>query len=130
MDRELNRNDLRAHRHVVVRDSGSRRDATPLSLDAKQRWTVSHMATSIEAVRSGYGFCWLPEERIRDELARGQLKPLPLREGHERLLPLYLIFADRDSAGPGLLRLVELLREHVRESCAARGAASSPAEAE
>lgn len=126
LDRPLNRDDLRAHRHLVVRDSGSRRDATPLSMDAKQRWTFSHMATSIEAARSGYGFCWLPEERIRDELARGLLKPLPLREGHERLLPLYVIFADRDSAGPGLLRLVELLRDNVRESCAARGVPLPP----
>lgn len=126
LGRSLNRDDLRAHRHLVVRDSGTRRDATPLSMDAKQRWTVSHMATSIEAARSGYGFCWLPEERIRDELARGQLKVLPLREGQERTLPLYLIFADRDSAGPGLLRLVELLRENVRESCAARAAILPP----
>lgn len=126
LGRTLGREDLRAHRHLVVRDSGSRRDATPLSLEAKQRWTFSHMATSIEAARSGYGFCWLPEERIRDELERGLLKPLPLREGHARLLPLYLIFADHDSAGPGLLRLAELLRDTVAAECARRDAAPLP----
>lgn len=118
----LDRDDLRAHRHLVVRDSSSRRTNTPLSLDAKQRWTVSHMATSIEAARSGYGFCWLPEDRIREEIATGQLKPLPLREGQERILQLYLIFADRDSAGPGLLRLVELLRDNVAKACSERAA--------
>ena len=121
LDRPLGRADLRAHRHLVVRDSGSRRDASPLSLDAKQRWTVSHMATSIQAARSGYGFCWLPEDKIRDELASGSLKVLPLREGQERVLTLYLIFADRDYAGPGTLRLVDLLRETVKAECALRG---------
>lgn len=120
LKRSLSRADLRAHRHLVVRDSGSRRDATPLSLDAKQRWTVSHMATSIEAACSGYGFCWLPEERIRKELADGVLKVLPLREGQERVIQLYVIFADRDYAGPGTLRLVELLREMVSSECARR----------
>lgn len=120
LGRPLGRADLRAHRHLVVRDSGSRRDASPLSLDAKQRWTVSHMATSILAARSGYGFCWLPEDKIRDELAGGLLKVLPLREGQERVLTLYLIFADRDYAGPGTLRLVELLRETVAAECTLR----------
>lgn len=119
LKRPLSRADLRAHRHLVVRDSGSRRD-TPLSLDAKQRWTVSHMATSIEAARMGFGFAWLPEDKIRDELAAGTLKPLPLREGKERIATLYVIFADRDYAGPGTLRLVELLRETAAQECARR----------
>ena len=41
----------------------------------------------------------LPEERIRDELKSGALKPLPMREGGERFVELYLIFAD-----PGQIR--------------------------
>jgi hypothetical protein len=48
---------------------------------------------------------------IREELARGALKPLPLREGAERHATLYLVFPDRDYAGPGAQRLAELLRE-------------------
>lgn len=119
--------DLRQHRHLVVRDSGSQPSATPASVDAKQRWTFSHMATSIEAMRAGHGFSWLPEDKIRNELATGALVPLPLSGAQERLVALYLIYADRDSAGPGLLRLVELLRENVASTCAARGPqASSP----
>lgn len=109
--------DLRQHRHVVVRDSGSQRNTTPPSLDAKQRWTVSHMATSIEALRSGYGFAWMPQDKIRHELASGVLVPLPLEGAQERRVALYLIYADRDSAGPGLQRLVELLRENVANAC-------------
>lgn len=122
LGRALTQTDLRAHRHIVVRDSGSQRAKTPLSLEAKQRWTVSHMATSIAAVRAGHGFAWLPEDKVASELASGALKPLILGGAQERIGALYLIYADRDSAGPGILRLVELLRDNVATTCAARGA--------
>jgi DNA-binding transcriptional LysR family regulator len=110
LDRALTMRDLRAHRQLVVRESSPER-ASPPSMEASQRWTFSHMATSIEAARSGYGFSWFPEERIREELAAGTLKPLRLREGGERYADLYLIFADREHAGPATLRLAELIRE-------------------
>ena len=113
LGRPLTPEDLRVHRHLVVRESSSAR-STKLSLQARQRWTVSHMATSIMAVRAGYGFAWLPEERIREELAAGSLAPLDLREGAERFAQLYLEFADRDAAGPGALRLAELLTQSTR----------------
>jgi len=116
LGRKLTMRDLRAHRQLVVRESSPERAAAP-SMEAAQRWTVSHMATSIEAARSGYGFAWLPEERIREELKAGALKPLPLREGGERYADLYLIFADREHAGPATLRLAEITRETVAKEC-------------
>ena len=108
--------DLRAHRQLVVRETGHDR-STRTSVEATQRWTVSNMSTSIIAARSGYGYAWLPEYRIRDELEAGTLQPLPLREGGERFVQLYLVYADRDAAGPGTLRLAELLRESVAAAC-------------
>ncbi|MGH8727607.1 MAG: LysR family transcriptional regulator [Burkholderiales bacterium] len=116
LGRKLSINDLRRHRQLMVRESGTRRD-TPASMEATQRWTVSNMATSIEAARSGYGFAWLPEEKIRDQVAAGTLKTLPMREGSERFAQLYLVFADRDHAGPGTLRLAEIIREQVASEC-------------
>ncbi len=125
--RPLTLRDLRGHRQLVVRESDTRR-ATRLSLDAPQRWTVSHVATSVLAASLGHGYGWYPDERIRRELADGTLKPLPLAEGGARYAELYLVFADRESAGPGVLRLATLLRERVREcpdaAPAQRGAAS------
>ena len=122
LGRALSPADLRAHRHLVVRDSGLQRDARQVSLDAKQRWVVSNMATSIQAAAMGYGFAWFPEEKIQDELQAGRLKVLPMREGQQRLITLYLIFADRDYAGPGLLRLAEILRETALASGTGREA--------
>jgi len=65
----------------------------------------------------GLGFAWYPAENIRDELDSGALVPLPLAEGRERFVSLYLIFADADTAGPGVRRLAEILRERVAETC-------------
>jgi DNA-binding transcriptional LysR family regulator len=116
-DRKLTLRDLRAYRHLIVRDSGSRRDARALSLEVEQRWTVSSMSTSILAARMGYGFAWFAEDLIRDELAAGTLKPLPIAEGVERFGELYLIVADPDAAGPGTLRLATIIRDGVAAEC-------------
>lgn len=121
LGRELTNEDLRKHRHLIIRDTGSQRRSGS-SLGAEQSWTVSHKATSIHASVMGLGFAWYPEDTVREELASGALKPLPLREGGERWADLYLVFADRDYAGPGALRLAELLRQHVTEQCRRLGA--------
>jgi DNA-binding transcriptional LysR family regulator len=78
---------------------------------------VSHKATSIHAACLGLGFAWFPEDTIRNELDLGRLKPLPLREGAQRSVELYLVFSDRDYAGPGALRLAQIIREQVQHSC-------------
>jgi DNA-binding transcriptional LysR family regulator len=116
LGRPLTMQDLRAHRQLVVRESGTRR-ATKPRLEAAQRWTVSHMSTSIQAASRGYGYGWYPEYRIRDEIAAGTLKVLPLREGGESLAQLYLVFADRDAAGPGVQRLAAIIREQAAAAC-------------
>ena len=118
--------DLKPHRHLVIRDSGSRRERAA-SVVANQRWVVSHKATSIRAAVMGLGFAWYPEDAIREELEDGRLKALPMREGAERQVTLHLIYADRDALGPGARRLAEVLRNHVRERCHEAAAAGDPA---
>jgi DNA-binding transcriptional LysR family regulator len=119
LGRELTLQDLREHRHLIIRDTGSQRRSGSW-LGAEQSWTVSQKATSIHAACMGLGFAWFPEEIVRGELERGELKPLPLREGGERWAELYLVFADRDYAGPGARRLAEIIRVHVAGSCRKR----------
>ncbi len=105
--------DLRAHRQLVIRDSGLGRRRDAGWLGTERRWTVSYKATSIRAARLGLGFAWYPQEMIRDELASGALEPLPMREGGERRVELYLIHSDPDCAGPGARRFAEILRATV-----------------
>jgi DNA-binding transcriptional LysR family regulator len=118
LGRELTLQDLRKYRHLVIRDTGSHRRSENW-LGAEQSWIVGQKATSIHAACRGLGFAWFPEETVRGELARGELKPLPLREGAERWGELYLVFADRDYAGPGALQLAKILRERVAQKCRA-----------
>jgi DNA-binding transcriptional LysR family regulator len=122
LGRSLTLDDLRRHRHLVIRDSGVQRTRAGGWLN-EIRWTVSHKATSIRAAVMGLGYAWYAEDAIREEFERGALKPLPLREGAERSGSLYLIFADRDAAGPGTRRLAQIIGEEVRRAC--RGAESA-----
>jgi DNA-binding transcriptional LysR family regulator len=71
----------RTYRHLAGRVSGTKSDHRAVTVDVDQRLTVGQVATSIQAVYMGYGFDWLPEEHIREELQSGILSPLSLREG-------------------------------------------------
>jgi DNA-binding transcriptional LysR family regulator len=124
LERPLTMRDLRAERQLVVRETGELRP-TKASIEAAQRWTVSHTSTAIFAATMGFGYGWFPEERIRGELQRGALKPLPLREGAERLGQLYLVYADRDNAGPGTRRLAEIIHQGVKDECASAAAGTT-----
>lgn len=113
--RELSLRELRKHRNIVVRDTSSTREAkTDLTA---QRWTVSNMSTSIGAVCRGHGYAWLPEDKIREELRAGTLKPLRLRGGQERFAQLYLIYPDHDAAGPGACRLADIIKQRMIAAC-------------
>jgi len=119
LGRALTLEDLRRHRHIVIRDSGEQRVRSAGWIN-DLRWTVSNKATSIQAVGLGLGYAWYPEDSVRAELERGALKPLPLREGAEKSGTLYLTFADREAAGPGTLRLAQIIREAVARECKAQ----------
>jgi DNA-binding transcriptional LysR family regulator len=125
LGRELSSEDLRRHRQLVIRDSGTARSGNARWLEAEQRWTFSHKATSIHAAVSGLGFAWFAQDTIRRELEQGLLKPLPLREGAEQMAPLYLIHAGQDQTGRGSLRLAEIIRTRVASACRDAGVVAS-----
>ncbi|WP_347330040.1 LysR family transcriptional regulator [Marinimicrobium locisalis] len=111
LERELCMEDLREHRQLMFRDSGTRR-VTPAAMEiSESRWTVSHRETSIRAASMGMGYAWFPKEAIKSELEKGELKPLPLKQGAERRVALYLAFADTESAGPAARKLAKIIRE-------------------
>lgn len=119
LERELSMEDLRGHRHLVIRDSGQQRQRASVWNVAEQRLTVSHRSTSVRAACMGLGFAWYAEDWIRDELASGQLRALPLIAGAERWGALYLVYPDPDGAGPGARRLGALLKEETAREASA-----------
>lgn len=120
LGRDLGYDDLRQYRHLPVRETGSTRDRRTTTVEVEQRWTFSTLASSIAAACRGHGFAWYPEESIREELAAGLLKPLPLQGAEERFIELYLVLADPDFAGPGVRRLAEIITQGVGEACRQR----------
>lgn len=125
LGRELTQRDLKHYRHIFIRDTGSQRTRVAGWQAAEQRWTVGAKATFIRALCMGLGFAWFPEEAIRNELEDGTLKPLPLREGAEKFVELYLVFADRDYAGRDARRLAEIIRTRVGELCSRQEGANA-----
>ncbi len=117
LGRMLTLDDLSEHRHLLLRDSGIQRARSTGGWRNERRWTVTNKATWIRAAVMGFGFAWYPEEAVREELEGGALKPLPLREGAERFATLYLIYADRDAAGPGTRLLADIVKRAVAKVC-------------
>ncbi|RYF47246.1 MAG: LysR family transcriptional regulator [Cytophagaceae bacterium] len=116
LGRAVTYEDMRQHRQIVVRDSGQYRRHTVGWQEADQRWTVSHIKTSLDAIRMGLGYAWLPDAYTKEDIAAETLKYLPVEVGSEREVPVYLTFADKEFAGPGGKRLAEILKECLPKS--------------
>lgn len=101
LGRDIDEADLRNHRQSVLRDSARRERMDSGWLQAEQRWTVSHISTSIEIVQRGLAFAWLARTRIAPLLDSGELKPLPLRAGATRRATLYLCESTPDAGMAG-----------------------------
>ncbi len=109
---DLKLEDLMEHRQIVMRDgSKQRRDSGWLG--AHQRWTVSHTNTSLNIVRRGLGYAWLPMNWIQADLDNGTLKPLPMKDDSARYEDLYLVEAAEGSSGPATRYLASLLRKSL-----------------
>lgn len=117
LGRPINFEDMRQYRQIIVRDSGLYRRRTEGWQEADQRWTVSHIKTSLEAIRMGLGYAWLPDAYTRDDIQAGHLKYLPVEVGSLREVITYLTFADRDFAGPATRRLADILKAELPKFC-------------
>lgn len=110
---EVSELELQSQRQIVLRDTGTKREQDAGWLSAQQRWTVSHFSTSIALLKTGMAFGFLPEGWVRADLDSGSLKCIPLEQGFERRLSLYLLFADKPNAGPATKMLAELIQSHL-----------------
>lgn len=112
---EISELELRAHRQVVLRDTGSRREQDAGWLKAEQRWTVSHFSSSIELIKSGLAFGFLPRNWIEAELRSGELVQIPLQQNIDRVIQMYLIMADKEAAGPASKALKDIILEDFQK---------------
>ncbi|MEL0036090.1 MAG: LysR family transcriptional regulator [Gammaproteobacteria bacterium] len=98
-DRSVTYEDLKSYRQIVVRDSATDDSKDDGWLEAEQRWTVSHLATSIRMIKSNHGFAWLPISLIQGPLDRGELAIIPMSGRVSRTASLFLSCKDWDGLG-------------------------------
>jgi DNA-binding transcriptional LysR family regulator len=110
LGRELTFEDLKSYRQIVVRDSGVKNNYDAGWLEANQRWTVTHIRTSIDMIVNGFGFAWLCVSTIIDELNNNKLKVLPIANAPQRRATLHLVFKDGDKLGPATRDFIGELR--------------------
>lgn len=119
LGRPVTYDDMRQHRQIIVRDSGQYRRHTVGWQEADQRWTVSSIKTSLDAIRMGLGYAWLPDAYTKEDIAAGRLKYLPVEVGAEREGPVYITFADREFAGQATKKLADIFKENLPKACSA-----------
>ena len=123
IDRPITIHDLESYRQVVLRDTGTKRTQDAGWLGSEQRITVSHFSTSVNVVKRGLAFGWLPTGYTQAELQSGELKPLNLEQGAKRSINLFLINARGERAGPAVRLLMELfLKQSKQKAFAKKGA--------
>lgn len=115
-DRQLELEELRHHRQLVVKDSGQR-NLDEGWLGAYQRWSFDSIELSIQAAIEGLGFAWLPELKVKPHLESGALALLPLREGARRSARLYTILTKGEYTTAGVIQLAKLIAEATGNTC-------------
>jgi len=108
--KHLDLDELSQHLQIVIRDTASKPMEGPGGwLKAEQRWTVSNFYEAIEILKSGIGFCWLPDHLVKHLIVEGVLHRLPLTQSSERLAPMSLLTPKEEKLGPGSRQLRQLI---------------------
>lgn len=103
----LSTSDLADQVLLTVRGSDPRLQLTTRALDQQSTVHLPDFHSKKAAILAGLGFGWLPEWLIADELERGALVALPLKEGAAHAFSPTL--ASRGALGPAARELVDLV---------------------
>jgi DNA-binding transcriptional LysR family regulator len=108
-DRQLTGIDLIQHSMVVIEGTEGPAPRRQPQSPSQRYLRVDSIEAGIEAVRSGLCFGWLPIYRIRPYLSSGEMIPLRLPVGGERIRRMSLVYANMDSTGQEKSALANLL---------------------
>jgi len=109
---------LRDEMQIVIRDSGATQKRDLGWLGAEQQWSVPSIESSLKLIRQGMGYGWIPRHMIEEDLNKGMLKVLPLREGQTYTAGLHLVFGNHQYLGPATNQLAEIIRQQVQQTAA------------
>lgn len=111
LGRSIHPNDMKLHRQIVIRDSGSYRRENRGWLGSDQRWTVSNIREAFELLKLGFGSGVCARHIAQPAIDAGELKELDIDGGGPMRSNMNLIFADKANTGPAALLLAKLLKE-------------------
>jgi DNA-binding transcriptional LysR family regulator len=114
LGRKVTARDLRRHRRILIRETGPQRKLEVAGVEL--RWTFSNKASQIRALVEGHGYAWVPLDNVKEELAAGKLKALPMEQG-SRSARLMIGFDDPEYPGRDAARLAEIIKERVEREC-------------
>lgn len=110
----LSLDDLSKHMHIVIKDTGLKRNLDSGWLGSDLRWTLSTFESAKTLLLNGLGFSWLPIHYVQQEINDGTLKPLKFEVSYEKQGTLYLVYANKDIAGSA----TQLLAQCIKDSSA------------
>lgn len=102
--------DLAGQLLLNVRGSDPRLQLATRSLDQQSTVALPDFHSKKAAILTGLGFGWLPDWVMAEELAKGTLVPLALKEGASHAFTPFL--ATRGTLGPAARLLAQLVSEH------------------
>jgi DNA-binding transcriptional LysR family regulator len=120
LGRAIRPSDMKLHRQIVIRDSGSYRRENRGWLGSDQRWTVSSMLNAFDLLKQGFGSGVLARSIAQPALDTGELKELNIDGGGPLRNTFNLIFADKSNTGPAALLLAKLLKEAAKNDKSGR----------
>lgn len=116
LGRPVTQDDMRQHRQIVIRDSGSRRRENRGWLGSEQRWTVSSMSESLGILRKGLGFGITAKHLAQEAIDNGELKPLNIEVEGKFKNMIYLIYANKSATGPAAQLLASIIKNVVKNA--------------
>ena len=120
LGRSIHPSDMKLHRQIVIRDSGSYRRENRGWLGSDQRWTVSSMLNAFDLLKKGFGSGVLATHIAQAAIDAGELKELDIDGGGPLRNTMSLIFADKANTGPAALLLAKLLKEAAKNDKSGR----------
>jgi DNA-binding transcriptional LysR family regulator len=118
--RAIYHSDMKLHRQIVIRDSGSYRRENRGYLGSDQRWTVANMREALELLKLGLGSGVLARSIAQPAIDAGELRELDIDGGGALTSNLNLIFSDKANTGPAALLLAKLLKEAAKNNQSGR----------
>lgn len=110
---EITQTELMNTTQIVLRDLGSDNGAGGENvgwLRTQRRITVDNFDYALDAVKSGLGFCRLPEHMIQ-QLSGTDINTLNVQEGFDYQVPLHITLPKGEDTGPAARELFQLLQK-------------------